>query len=269
MPIKKDESNLFQIEDYQFSDFNKSKSLESDFEFQELDSSDYNKKKNFIKPDFEYENALKNSFEVEEVVRKHRRHDDYNKSTISKEVDSQVKKIETEAREKAYEEGYAQGVKNAKEEWDEKLSEEVSQKVKELSDFTEILNTTKEQMIKHCAEDLLDLVKSLTKWLLLREIKEDPEHIKRTLAYLLNEADSFKNLIITLDQSSYEKSHKVMDELSEKVEGLKNYKIVSDPKAKNTVVRVETDKNILDASLEKQFEKIEQIFEQAKNGQPE
>ncbi len=267
MTIKKQDSNLFDIQEYQFGEFQNTTYGVEDFEFGEIDKNVIQQRENLdnnIKPQQEFSNASSSGFEVEEVVSRFRRHDDYKKKRIETEVNEKIEAVKEQFREEAFEEGYAKGQSIAKEEHEERMSRSYQDFQMKTKELFEMLENEKQTILNEYKKGILKAMSSITKWMILKESEYDT-YTERLLTHLLKELDNFKNLSISFDQANYDKYKPILEKVSEAVPELKDYKVKSDLHLRHNGIKVENDKTILEFSVEKQFEKVDAIFQKIAN----
>ncbi len=263
MTIKKQDSNLFDIQEYQFNEFQKSKYGIESFDFEQIDPNTLKRREKLddhINPQQEFSAATSSGFEVEEVVSKFRRHDDYKRQKIESEVNEKVEKIKDQFREEAFEEGYKKGQEIAKEEHDERMNRVFQDFQVNLNDFFKMIEEEKAAILEEYKVGLLRAMSSITKWMILKESEYDT-YTERLLTHLLKELDNFKNLSISFDQNNFEKYKTILEKVSESVPELKDYKVKADLHSRYNGIKVENDKSILEFSVEKQIEKVEALFQ--------
>lgn len=267
MTIKKQDSNLFDIKEYQFDSFQAASSGIEEFSFEEIDENFVKKREknnNNINPQREFSDANKSGFEVEEVVSKFRRHDDYKKQRIESEVNEKIQLIKEQYKEEAFDEGYKRGHEIAKEEHDERMNRVFHSFQKNLTEFFSQIENEKETILNEYKIGILKSMGSITKWMILKESEYDT-YTERLLVRLLKEMDNFKNLSISFDQANYDKYRTILEKVSESVPELKDYKVKADLNLRHNGIKVENDKSILEFSVEKQMEKIDSLFQKIIN----
>ncbi|MCB9092626.1 MAG: hypothetical protein H6621_12725 [Halobacteriovoraceae bacterium] len=268
MTIKKNDSVKFDIQEYAFQNFSNTDAENViKYEFENLDSKKHpeiEKRKNHINPESELRKAHEKGFRIEGIVREHREIDKYQDKMISEKVKGELDLILDQEKKQASEKGYEEGKSIALREWEEKLKTEYQQKIDLLENFFQEIKGKQEEIIENYKDSILHLVNDLTKWMIYEDSKND-EYIIKVFEKLLNEVDSFKNLKITFDEESYSHYSEIIEKIKDNVGILQNYQVSKNLHSQYKGLRIESDKMIIDSTLEKKFEILDEIFDQVRN----
>lgn len=171
---------------------------------------------------------------------------------IHRRLDSQLKILEEQTVKKSYEVGFAAGKKDGQ--------NEIRNASKPLLDSFERLirdfDNLRHDIFKANEEFLIRMVYRLTNAVILKEIKEDKEYIKRLVEHLFERIGTKENIRIFVGPSEFSTAQTIKEDLAKKLEELKNITIDVDNDIKTGGCRVETDFSEVDARLEVQIESI-------------
>lgn len=267
MSVQKDKMGAveYKVSDYQFQTFDsniESSNGAKDFEFINFDEDSPLKKPEHQKViKSERGAAAKNQFEIAPIVREHRglveQEDQEREERIEEEVQKRVEALS----EKAYQEGYEQGVEQGRQETIEQTKHEVEDKVSLLSDMINRVLEAEQDMLDNYKKEIYTLTRSLTKWVILRELKEDDDYLKRLLEKLIHEINSKSNLLIKVGKAHFDSMPEVLEQVESSLGKLKNTRLELDEDLDNKGLVVESDNGIINASLKQQFKGISHLFE--------
>lgn len=233
------------------------------YEFENLDGRIIDKNKpapEHIRKERTFEKE--NSFKIDKMVREHRgikeQESDDLEARVSAEVDRRVEAIYQQAFEEGIAKGHEEGLKQA--------SSQVSSDVDTVGEhIAEMVNQLKgqleEQTLKH-KNEITQFVKQFSKWVLNKEIDEKV-YLTYLLEKLLHELNVRRNLIIKVNEGSYEFMPEVIAVLEKKLGVFPNVRLEISSDMKHTGIILESENGIIDASLENSFAKLDRFFEQA------
>ena len=209
--------------------------------------------------------AKKNQFNILPIVEYYRGI----KEQEQIEYDNKVKQVVAEKiykyKDKAYQDAWVKGHEDGMKSMQSKLQEELKLKVDDLAKYIENIKSEHGQLLATQKQKIYKLVKTLTKWVILRELKDDGKYLERLLEKLILELNSSSNLLLKIGQENFEKISGVLEVFESKFEGIKNTRleIIQDENelSKNGII-LESDNEILDASFKTQFKNLDRIFEQ-------
>ncbi len=254
----------FEIEEYQFQSFSKGNDNGevTNFEFQDLQAKVPVRSKEhqeIIK--IERNNSKVSGFDISPIVRQHRgikKQEDLERDeAIENEVRKRVAKLEEDAFREGYEKGIAEGR-------DFIYQETRAQTEEKLIVFTDMINdvlSTKEEILKNQKMQLYSLVKTLTKWVTLKELKDDGQYIERLLEKLILEAGHRENLLIQVDQKHFELMPEVLETVQAKLGELVNVRVETDYDIQSTGLILESQNGIINGTLNEQLKSLDKIFE--------
>ncbi len=254
----------FEIEEYEFRSFSTTQDNGEvkSFEFQDLDAAvpvtnEVHQK--IIK--IERQQSEKNGFDISPIVRQHRgikkQEDIEREEAIENEVRKRVAKLE----EEAYREGYEKGIADGRDFIYQETKASTEEKMIVLTDMINDVLATKEEILKTQKSQLYTLVKTLTKWITLKELKDDGKYIERLLEKLILETGTKENLLIQVDQKHFEQMPEVLETVQNNLGKLVNVRVESDYDIQYTGVVLESQNGIINGSLNEQFNSLDRIFE--------
>jgi len=258
--------NELKIQNYDFETFLGSE--ESDFEHKEFDVPDFEEGKlikrnvkSIVNVAIEKDSALQTGFQISPIVQEHRGHKEIelnqNKRRISKEVEIRINQL----RDEAYKDGYNEGLRQGKEDALEQLKENSEDKLARLTEMISEAVKYKKDLLSNDKTEVYRLVRDLTKWIVLRELKSDDEYIERLIEKMIHELGEKNNLIIHVNQEQFEDMPEVLEKVQEKLGELSNVRTVVNYDLNKNGIKIESESGIICADIEKQFENLNKIFE--------
>lgn len=267
MVIYRDKMNTLDLEvkDYSFESFELGDNIDHTarlFEFKNIsDVSPAQKKDHQRLIQSERSDAKKNHFQIAPMVLEHRgliaQEERERETRILAEVESRLEAI----KESAYSEGKQVGIEHGKNQVLEEMKHEVEQKLTHLSDMISRVLETENEIIEKSKKDTYKVIKNLTKWVVLRELKEDDDYLNRLLEKLVLEINTKSNLLIKVGQGSFDKMPDVLEHVQNTLGKFKNTRIEIDYSLDNRGLILESDNGIINASIKEQFKSINRLFE--------
>ncbi len=205
--------------------------------------------------------AQESGFEIAPIVREHRginRQQDLERQRlIQEEVEKQLVRIQ----DQAYKEGFEKGLKDGQEEVFAQTRAEVEQKLESITEMIGEVLKTQHELLAAEKMAVYRTIRNLTKWVILRELKDDGDYIVRLLEKLMNELQVKSNVLIQIDSKSFEDKPDILDILQEKLGELKNIRVEVDYDIEGPGVVVESENGIINGSLKEQFYNLSRLFE--------
>lgn len=267
MSIYKDKMGTleYKVSDYQFQAFEKN--VESvngakDFEFIDFDKDSPLKKtehQKIIKA--ERGAAAENHFEIAPIVQEHRGIVEQENKEREQRIQEEVERRIAATKEEAYQEGFNEGAEQGRKEVIEQTKHEVEDKLSLLTDMINRVLNAEQDMIERYKREIFTLTRSLTKWVILRELKDDNDYLRRLLDKLILEINSKSNLLIKVGKAHFENMPEVLEQVEASLGKLKNIRLEVDDELDNKGLIVESDNGIINASLKQQFKGISHLFE--------
>lgn len=246
------------------------------YDFTELKGESSKKVEDFVLKDFakitpqaakviestirkEREYASQSMFKISSVVKEHRgivkqEEDDY-KKRVEDEVNRRLSLIQDEAFRKGHDEGAKAGQEQA---YSESLVE-YEERIKLLEEFVNGINQYKVDLCKNQRDDVFKMVKLLTKWIILREIKND-QYIVDLFEKLILELQTKTNLLVKVNAESFERMPEVLQMIEAKLGKLTNVRMEVDPDLTEVGLIIESENGIVDGSIQAQFTNLDKLF---------
>ncbi len=204
--------------------------------------------------------AEKSNFKISPIVKEHRglnaqEHDEREKKFLD-EVNRRVAEIEAQA----YEKGMAEGRKAGQEEVYNETRAAVEEKIISFTEMVNYVLQTQEEIINQQKSEIYLLLKNLTKWIILRELKDDGQYIERLLTRLVQEMQTKSNLLIKVNKNAFKGMDEVLESVEESLGKLNNVRVEIDFESAENGLIVEADNGIIDATMEEQLSKLDDIF---------
>jgi len=234
------------VTEYSFSDF-EGKSIREIEEHQEI-----------IK--LERQQAEESSFKIAPIVMEHRGIKEQVQSEKEQRFQEEVAKRVEEIRAEAYRVGHEEGVQSGREEVFEQTRLATEEKITTLSAMINDVLKTKEQLLERQKKQIYGTIRNLTKWVILRELKDDGKYIHNLLEKLILEMQSKSNLLIHVDQKSFEQMPDVLEVVQKRFGELTNVRVEIDYDIEGSGIVLESDNGIINGSLKEQFKSLDKLF---------
>ena len=231
-----------------------------DYKLQELSGTALTKAKateTVIRKEREY--ASQTHFKISSMVKEHRgiikqEEEDYQRA-VEEEIERRLKLVQ----EESYQAGYNAGLeKGAKEAYDEAV-EVYQDKIAVLESYIEEVKSFQSELFKNQKEEIYRMIKLLTKWVILKEVKND-QYMKDLFEKLILELNTKSNLLVKVNADHFEKMPEVLEIVQQRLGKLSNVRLEIEPDMKNSGIIIESDNGIIDGSLEAQFINLDKLF---------
>lgn len=268
------EKEIEKIEPYAFKTFGMEDDLGNVYKLKPLEGADF--KKRVEKVTFQEQLTKKGELKIFPFIQEQKeRKDILNKideERYQNEINERLKKLEKEYIEKAYQEG----LKIAKEEVLKEFQKDVEKKIDSLNEMLRDALNLREEIYKNQKDQILFLIKSLTKWVILRELKDDGKYLEKLLEKLFSEVQTKQNFAIQVSQKDFESMPEIMDILQKRMGEFKNSRVIIDYDLPEKAIVIDSENGIVRSTLEGQFAVLDEIFgknlstnEEIKNGNGE
>ncbi len=256
----------FEVQEYSFQSFEaveENSHLVKEYEFKPIDFAMKTRKN----PEFEKQikleriHAKENQFKVNPIVEKFRGLRDQEDEEYEARVQEEVKKRLEVIHEEAYKHGFEEGINQGREEIYNEMRNVVDQKLENLSEMVTDVLKTHEEIVFNQRQEIYQLVKNLTKWVILRELKDDGKYLDRLLEKLLLEIQTRNNLLIQVNAEKFHDMPEVLDYVQKRLGELKNVRVEIDSLITSSGLIVESDNGIINATMEEQFKNLDKLFE--------
>lgn len=255
-----------QVTPYEFHSFNEieegSDSLKL-FEFkplltaaQTVEKSEFQR---IIKTEREF--AKTSMFKINPIVEEYRGFKDQENREYEDRVEEEVRRRVSEIQDEAFKAGFDEGVNQGREEIFVQMRSAVDEKLEDFSQMvTSVLKTQEEILSKQKAE-MYQLLRTLSKWIILRELNEDGKYIERLLERLLLEMQVRNNLLIQVNTDDFDTMPEVLAHVQTRLGEMKNVRIEMDSSVKTRGIIIESENGIINATIEEQFKSLDKLFE--------
>jgi flagellar assembly protein FliH len=257
------DDRLSKVEEYKFNKFD---SVEDSKNVKEYEFGSFDKGLKAIPPDVkaklivEKNQAIAQNFIVSPIVKHHRgilaQEDEERQHKIQAEINRRVEKIKLEA----FDQGYQMGIEQGKKKIYDELIGEVQTKI---DGFEAIINETNNQhheVLKQQKLQIYEMVRVLTKWVILRELKDDGQYLERLLERLINEVGTKSNLHIQVNKSHFSKMQEIIPKLEERLGKLQNVRVEVGIDISDLGINIESQNALIKGSLEDQFANLDKLF---------
>jgi flagellar assembly protein FliH len=205
--------------------------------------------------------AKKNNFTIAPIVLEHRglqkQEETEREAMINDEVERRLELLKAEAIQEGLEKGIAQG----REEIFQQTKHDVEAKLELVSEMTNTILSHQNEILEAYKKEIYGIVKNLSKWVILRELKEDGSYLERLLEKLVLDINTKANLLIKVGPENAQKMDHVFDIVQGKVGQFQNVRLVIDDSLDSFGLVVESDNGILNAEFKEQMIALDQLFE--------
>ena len=261
-----------EVQDYQFTSIDgkgtvfKKEMLNdlniSSFDMGELkeDFPGFTKKKNELL-NFERKCAKKNNFKISEIVLEQRGLEKQEAEEYEEKIRSEVESRVLKLQEEAIKEGYNEGVQQGREEVYNETRAAVEEKITALNEMISALLNSQHKIISKQKSEIYTLINNLSKWIILRELKEDGDYLNRLLEKLVLEVQTKSNLLIQVNQKNFDKMPEVLKIVQQKLGEFVNVRVEVDYDIESEGLIVESENGIINATIEEQLKSLDKLFE--------
>ncbi len=205
--------------------------------------------------------AKEKNFNISSIVRSHRgivsQEEDDRRKEIERTIEERINSIKKEALQKGYEDGFKIG----KDEAISKMRESSSDKLEKLTEILTVLVKEKERLLQQEKIEVYHLIKNLTKWIILRELKDDGDYVKRLLEKLITEIGQSQSILVQMSQEQFQHMPEVKKVIKENMEAVKNVRVEVDYDIHDKGLVIETKNFIIKGTLEEQLQSFDKLFE--------
>lgn len=209
----------------------------------------------------EREFAKNTQFKVNPIVEQFRGLKDQENREYEDRVEEEVKRRVLEIQDEAFKAGFEEGVNQGREEIFDQMRNAVDQKLEDFSEMVTSVLKTQEDILSKQKVEMYQLLRNLSKWIVLRELEDDGKYIERLLERLLLEMQARNNLLIQVNAKDFERMPEVLAHVQNRLGEMKNVRIEIDSSVKSRGIIVESENGIVNATMEEQFKSIDKLFE--------
>ena len=195
------------------------------------------------------------------IVEKYRGLKDQEEQEYQDTVEKEVTKRISEIQDEAFKAGFEEGVNQGREEIFNEMRSVVDQKLDNFSQMVNEVLKTQDDILAQQKKEIYLLLRNLTKWIIIRELKEDGKYIERLLEKLLLEIQARNNLLIQVNPSVFGEMPEILAHVQARLGELKNVRVEIDSAILTSGMIVESDNGIVNATMEEQFKSLDKLFE--------
>lgn len=254
------------VQDYKFHEFSQRVIKNKDmtvkhYEIPVLENVMLKEKKelsNLIKEERNF--AAISEFSISPIVKQYRgmkqqETDEYN-DKIKEEVAKEINRIKDQWAQKGYEEGKKLGYEEVK-----KISLlQLEEQINVIKGMIEEVLKNKLQILNIQKEQILDLIKAFTKWIIIKEIKEDKDYIPRLFEKLVMELGTKENLLVKINKEHFQSMPNILEIIQQKLGELKNIRLEVDYEQEKPGIVLESLNGIIDGSFDSQMKNLDKVF---------
>ena len=253
------------IEDYTYAQFNfedfkvEDEGITKEYEFNKIDSADKKLKAKVLKE--EREASEKTGFNISPVVYRQRGIHDQKQREEKKRVKQLVYHEVEQVREDAYQEGYKTGLERGREEVLEAEKERVEEVITGLVSLVDRFKEREQKLIEDQKIEVYALVRNLTKWIILRELKDDGQYVERLISKLVTDNDNSSVLNLKVGKNVYEQVKGSVEKVKEKFSIDKEVTVSVDLNLKDDEIDLDLDNSRIKSDISDQFKALDSLFE--------
>ncbi|MFZ4713869.1 MAG: FliH/SctL family protein [Bacteriovoracaceae bacterium] len=207
----------------------------------------------------EREHATQSNFKISSMVKEHRGIVKQEEEDYQIRVETEVEKRLQTIQEEAYQAGYNAGLElGSKQAYEESITS-YQEKCALFESYIEEVKTYQKDLCKNQREDIYKMIKLLTKWVLLKEVKND-QYMKDLFEKLILELNTKSNLLVKVNAEHFEKMPEVLELIQQRLGKLTNVRLEIEPDLNLPGIIIESENGIIDGSLEAQFANLDKLF---------
>ena len=105
------------------------------------------------------------------------------------------------------------------------------------------------------------MIRNMTKWIILRELKEDGAYLERLLEKLIIELQARQNLLIQVNKNDFSHMPEILQVVQQRLGTLNNVRLEVDFDISPNGITIESENGIITGTLETQFKNLDKLFE--------
>ena len=252
------------VENYTFQEFKTGFAVEDtdNYAFREftgkekLESPEYKK---VLK--IEKTRANENNFVISPIVKKYRGINKLEEEEFERRVEDEVHRRVSLIEEDAFNKGFEEGVNQGKEEVYQQTIAATEEKLEALTEMISEALQMKAEIVENQKIEIYETIRNLTKWVILRELKDDGQYVERLLEKLIVEMQTKSNILIQVNKNHFEGMEEILAHIEQKVGTLSNVRIESDFDINDQGIIIESENGIINGTMEQQFKNLDKLFE--------
>ncbi|MGE4234029.1 MAG: FliH/SctL family protein [Bacteriovoracia bacterium] len=208
-----------------------------------------------------FDHSTKNSrFRISELTRGPLSVDEEEEQRIVSEVESRLNKKLDELRKEVSDQAQLDGLEEGKKIAREEVFAEAKPDLERLQGLIKQFESMSKDVFKANEEFLIRLVYRIAKLVILKEISEDKDYIKRLVENILERLGTKENIKVFVSPKEYSTVQNLKHDLAQTLGELKNITIEVDSQIESAGCRLETDFGEVDARIEVQIDSIAKAF---------
>ena len=180
-----------------------------------------------------------------------------NEEKYQLEITNRLKIIEKEYIKRAYEEG----LKIARTDLSKEFEEEVGKKLDSLTEMLRNALSLRDEIFRDQKDQIIFLIKSLTKWVIIKELKDDGRYLEKLLEKLIEEIQAKQNFVIQVSQKDFEKTTEILKNLEKKMGEFKNSRVIVDYDLPENGIVIDSENGMIKSTLDGQFKVLDELFD--------
>jgi len=256
------------ITSYKFKSFNKviKENVEDandvkKYEFSSLENVKQivrEKEKNLV--DFISKNSQAKGFNISPIVREHKGFKDRDLQERETRIAEEIEKRFNRIKQQGFEQGYNEGFEEGKVEVYNQTKVATEEKLDALTSMISETLKTQEELLLNQKKQIYYMIRNLTKWIILKELKDDGAYIERLLERLLIEMNAKKNILIRVNNKDFERMPDVLAVVQKKLGSIENVRVEVDYETSKNGINLECDNGIINGTFEEQFRTMDRLF---------
>jgi len=209
----------------------------------------------------ERKTAAGSGFKISPIVQKHRGIKAQEEQEIEDRIVDEVERRVSLLQEEAYQKGYEEGIRFGREEVYNQTRAQVEEKLAALDQMISDVLSTQYQILRVQKNQLYQLINTLTKWIILRELKNDGKYVERLLEKLIIEMQTKTNLFVQVKESDFAQMPDVLEVIQNKLGGLHNVRTEINHELVGPGLILECENGIINGSFDEQMKGLDKLFE--------
>ena len=205
--------------------------------------------------------AESNNFDIHPIIKEKRGILAYEEALKEEAIEEEVQKRLEEVRDAAFEKGYQEGKSKGKSDVYEQTKIEASDKLDRLGEAIDEVLKSKIRLIREEKEQIYDVIQTLAKWVVLRELNDDGNYLRRLLDSLSKEIETGSKIVVYMDQENFKSMPEFVDYAKEKFKDCKNVKVEIGHDMEGPGIVLCSESEIVSGLLKDQLESLESLFE--------
>ncbi len=175
-------------------------------------------------------------------------------------IDEQVKRIVTEIAERekkaASELGYEEGFKKGFDEAIQQIKGEASSKIAQFDEFLNQIDHARTDIFRVNERIIIELVYKIARMLLMKELSTDREYILRLAKELVGKVGVRENITLRINPKDAEFVGVLKGGVEKAFGNITNFNVEMNSSVKSGGCEIETEWNVINASIEAQLEEV-------------